>query len=257
MAKTLVIKLAETIDNDEFRKLGEMRFNIKPVSTVNPSYTPSQYTQNLIIGGSEAFSLAITGDGYFTDETLTQNLGKTFNAPSGTSTVYVSDGDYTLSVFNKYVLTYLKLAYTHGGQAQETHKHWHINLADLSGVDALRYMHFHWVSAYGGFAGLKNKNSLIALDLITENGQVTGDLGDIAGLTSLTSLNLYNSGNGITGDISSIAGMTELTMADLRNCYKLTGNTSSIASLHPNNGGKLATLVYSGTQVTGDWPPSA
>ncbi len=257
MAKTLVIKLAETIDNDELRKLGEMRFNIKPVSTVNPSYTPSQYTQNLIIGGSEAFSLAITGDGYFTDETLTQNLGKTFNAPSGTSTVYVSDGDYTLSVFNKYVLTYLKLTYANGGHPEETHKHWHVNLADFNGMDALTYIEAHWLSAYGSIANLGKLYNLTYLDLVAENGQVTGDLGDIAGLTSLANLNLFCSGNGITGDISSLAGMTELAYADLRNCYKLTGNTSSIAHLHPDNGGKLATLAYSGTQVTGDWPPSA
>ena len=257
MAKTLVIKLAETIDNDELRKLGEMRFNIKPVSTVNPSYTPSQYTQKFAFTPSEPITLEITGDGYFTDETLTQNLGKTLNAPAGYNTVYVSDGDYTLSILNKYALTMLWLSPTNSGSVEQTHKHWHINLADFYGMDAFTRLYFHWVSAYGSLASMKNKNGMTDLDLITENGQVTGDLGDIAGLTSLTNLNLFNSGNGITGDISSLAGMTELTYADIRNCYKLTGNTSSIAHLHPDNGGKLATFAYSGTQVTGDWPPSA
>ena len=255
MAKTLVIKLAETVNNDELRKLGEMRFKIKPISTVNPSWTPNQYSQRIVIDLREEVTLAITGDGYFTDATLTQNLGKTLTVPTGYNSVYVSDGDYTLSMFNKYAVTRMWLTYANS-VIEETHTHWHVKLADFNGMDALTYLNCHWLSAYGSLANFGKLYSLTYLDLISENGQVTGDLADIAGLTSLTRLDLFNTAN-ITGDISSIAGMTELTMADLRNCYKLTGNTSSIAHLHPDNGGKLATFAYSGTQVTGDWPPSA
>ena len=256
MAKTLVIKLAETIDNDNLRKLGEMRFKIKPISTVNPSYTPSQYSQKMTVSVSEPTTLEITGDGYFTDSTLTQNLGKTLRTQTGSNDIYVSDGDYALSLFNKYAITTMNMPYTNQAGTYTNHYHWGVNLADFNGMDALTSLNLHYAGTYGSLTNVGRLYNLSTLNVIANTTHITGDLADIAGLTALKSLNLFQASM-ITGDISSLAGMTELTYADLRYCSKLTGNTSSIASLHPNNGGKLATLVYSGTQVTGDWPPSA
>ena len=75
MAKTLVVKLAGTVDNPDLRKLGELRFNIVPVGSLPPDkqYTPSGGTQDIQLKTNRPILLELTGSGHFTDETLTQN----------------------------------------------------------------------------------------------------------------------------------------------------------------------------------------
>ena len=253
MAKTLVVKLAGTVDNPDLRKLGEIRIQITPY--VFDSYELNPKHQLLALDVSEPIQLELTGDGHFTDDTLTQNLGTTITLQAGYNNVYVSDSTSTLHIYNKYAITQFLLSMWDN---KYTHHHWLSNLADFEGMYALTNFDVHYcnVTADSSLVSFRDLTNLTSLKMISFASKVKGDLSDIAGLTKLTNLNLFSQ-NAVTGNISSIAGLTLVTYADLRNCSKLTGNTSSIAHLHPNNGGKLATLVYSGTQVTGDWPPSA
>ncbi len=91
--------------------------------------------------------------------------------------------------------------------------------------------------------------------LLMPYSNITGDLASLAGLTDMVHMNFEGS-RGVTGNISNLAGMTNMGYCNLNACA-VTGDTSSIASLHPNNGGKLATLSIRNTGVTGTWPPSA
>ena len=99
------------------------------------------------------------------------------------------------------------------------------------------------------FGSLTQLTDLRLYDLVSN----TSKLSDFSSLTTLTRLEIMN---GSSGDISALAGLTNLTRLVLQNNTRITGSTSSLAALHPNNGGKLATFVYSNTGITGTWPPS-
>ena len=251
MAKTLVVKLAGTVDNDNLRKLGEMRIQIRPFSegTLHP------YNQRLDLHISEPIQLKLTGNGHFTDSTLAQNLGTTLTLQAGNQSIYVSDSTSTLHIYNKYAITAFLLPYF---ENKYGHQHWTLDSADFDGMYALANLTIHYgeVTADSSLATFGDLTKLTTLNLISGQHNIKGDLSDIAGLTRLMSLNLFNEPL-VTGNISSIAGLTELSFADLRSCTKLTGDTSSIAHLHPNNGGKLATFAYEGSGITGSWPPAS
>ena len=327
MAKTLVIKLAETVDNDNLRKLGEMRIFIVPYSTIPdvPAAIPACFEMKFT--ASEPFGLELEGNGYFTDSTLTQNLGKTYTAQTGENTIYVSDSTSLLRLANKYAITSWDIS---GGNSAR-HYHWTVDGADFAGMGALTFLrsnntmlsegsslacfsklpnltqlHLSYMDkgymngSLSDIAGLTNlvtlnlfgqenitgnlsdlsgmthlqtfwivSNKLITGNLsslagltelisfeVSSNRLITGDISSITGLTKLYSFNVSGNSN-ITGDISSITGLTKLYSFDVSGNPNIPGDTSSIAHLHPNNGGKLATLNISNTGVTGTWPPSA
>ena len=251
MAKTLVVKLAGTVNKPDLWRLGEMRIQITPFSdgTLHP------YNQRLDLRISEPIQLELTGDGHFTDSTLAQNLGTTLTLQAGYQSIYVSDSTSTLHIYNKYAITGFYAAYFDN---RYHHGHWTIDCADFEGMYALTQIHILYfrVSADSPLAALRDLRNLTNLILVSYQSRIQGDLSDIAGLTGLTTLNLFEQ-TLVTGNISSLAGLTNLETANLSTCYKLTGDTSSIAHLHPNNGGKLTAFSYSSTGITGDWPPSA
>ena len=254
MAKTLLIKLAETVDNNKLPYLGEIRIGIKPISTV-ASYAANAHSQFFTVRANEPIPMEITGDGHFTDSTLTENLGKTYTMPAGRNTMYVSDGNSILSIRNKYAIAGFSMGdgnYTSDG----THFHWNVNLNDFMYMKSLDAIYLMWTSTSGDLSVFKTIQNMNFFLITSSYYGLTGDLSNLSHLTNLTQLNLFEAFN-ITGDISSIAGMTNLTVLDLGSCRNVTGDTSSIAALHPNNGGKLGSLNISGTQVTGTWPPSA
>ena len=246
MAKTLVVKLAGTVDNDDLRKLGEMRIQIKPkTGTVYPN------SQCLELSANQPIQMELTGNGHFTDNTLEQNLGTTLALQAGDNSIYVSDSTSILHIYNKYAITLFRLRY--GGTGNE-HFHWYPNYADFAGMDALTTIDVHYANstANSTLADFRNLPNLTDLKIISV---IRGDLSDIAGLSGLTTLNIIDQ-TLITGNISSVAGLRNLASLNVTNCFKLTGDTSSIAHLHPNNGGKLAGFGYANTRITGSWPPA-
>lgn len=255
MAKTLVIKLAETVDNPNLPKLTELKISIYPLSSLLTNRSPSATTQNLDITSSEALPMTLTGEGHFTDSTLAQDLGKTFTKPAGFSTVYISDGRTELSILNKYAITRIC---TYTGNSNY-HGHFQLKTSDIAKLVNLTDLTLQGFGLKGSLSDIGKMTQLTHLYLsqYTDGANnISGSLADIAGLTKLKNLDLW-ANYLITGDISSLLGMTNLVKADLSYCGRITGDTSSIASLHPNNGGKLATLGKTNTGITGNWPPSA
>ena len=70
MAKCLVTKLNGSVDNNELIRVGEMRIKVESVES------PSKDTQGFSLIFTEPTIVEIVGDGYFTDETLNENKGK-------------------------------------------------------------------------------------------------------------------------------------------------------------------------------------
>lgn len=254
MAKTLVVKLAGTVDNDDLRKLGEMRIQITPISKSPEPRAPSSNSQLMSLTVAEPIQLKLTGDGHFTDSTLEQDLGTTFTLQAGNNRIYVSDSTSTLHIYNKSAITAITLPF----DGTNHHLHWEVDYADFAGMYALTNIDLHYVkvTADSSLSAVRDLTKLTNLKLMSGRyTQCKGDLSDVVGLTRLNILNLIEQ-NQITGNISSLAGLTNLTAAYLSFCSKLTGDTSSIAHLHPNNGGKLASFNYDNTGITGSWPPA-
>ena len=253
MAKTLVIKLAETVDNANLSFLGELDITIRPSQSTWKKVAPTQYTQDIVIANKEPITMRLEGDGHFTDSTLEQNLGTTITKPAGESTIYVSDGNSKLRITNKYAITKIQMGTGANGN-QEQHFHWTLNLAQLTGMTELAFYNSAWGGSSGNFSALGTLSKLTYIGIT--DCYLLGDISVLRDMTQLTNIRLFNC-TGIGGDISNLAGLTELTSVNVANVSSLTGDTSSLAHLHPNNGGKLTAFSYSSIGITGDWPPSA
>ena len=224
MGKCLITKLNESVDNELLQKLYETRIKITSVSN------PSSLTQGLTLSFSSPVELKIIGDGYFTDETLTQNLGKVKSNVEGDIHLFVSNGDYLLSISDKTQIESLKAFNINvSGVSVQSNKKIDINelkfskkLFAVSGADVT-----------GDISAFKDKFNLHQIFL--NDTKVTGDISVLANLTALVSVYLNNTG--ITGDISALANLTALKMITTGNTA-LYGNLGSlpdnILSFTPN-----------------------
>ena len=66
----LVTTYKATVNDNSLLKVGEMRIKVSSVET------PNKNTNGFSLNVNKDVELEIIGDGYFTDETLTQNKGK-------------------------------------------------------------------------------------------------------------------------------------------------------------------------------------
>lgn len=112
MGNCIISKLGGSVNNDELLKLGDVKINVQ--SMKDSGYATSAKAHNIWFQFNSLDGepyMEIIGDGYFTDSTLSQNLGKTliFSTTAYTG-YYVSDGDYTLIIHSQYQLR--KIAYT-------------------------------------------------------------------------------------------------------------------------------------------------
>lgn len=225
--KTLVVKLAGTVEDTSLKKFGEFEFTAKTISASN--YNAD--TSRLRIISVKPVTIEIIGDGYITDEeTLTQNLGKKIVVPKDVGTnVNFSNGNYTVKMSSKYDLLQFLVGKGSGTLPQHVLSFDSKQLADMTAL--------HIITIIG-------------------NPSASIDLSTLQYLTNLKRLHLHNNGSRITGNISYLAGMTELTELKLFWLPYVVGDTSSLAHLHPDNGGVLATFEYEGSGITGSWPPA-
>lgn len=223
--KTLVVKLAGTVEDSSLKKFGEFTLTAKKISAENYNVN----TCRLFLRCVKNVTVEINGNGYITDESLSANLGKTYTAlPNQANHLYFSNGDYTVTLSSKYDLTMFLIS--NGGVYNE-------NLLSLDSSQ---------------FADMTGLEELSAVGLPT----VSFDLSTLQYLTNMKYLRVHNNSGRISGNISNLAGMTKLKVATFDWLPNVTGDTSSIAHLHPNNGGALAEFNYTGSGVTGDWPPA-
>ena len=235
MGKCLITKLNGSVQNDSLLRIGEFCIKVSKVES------PTADSQRFVVNNSKDAQLRIIGDGYFTNETLSENKGKALNITANTeTTVYFSNGDYEVVVSEKYSL---KQVSTHIGTS------WKIYKGKLSfDIDLLKYspdISFLALSATkvtGDIAVLGNLTGLTHLTI--DNTQVTGDIAVLGKLTGLTHLTIDNTQ--VTGDIAVLGKLTGLTQIPSIN---RTGVTGDIAVYKNSN---FKTLLLRGTSVYGD-----
>ena len=230
MKKCLVTKLNGSVDNNELLKIGEMRIKVESVES------PTKSTQGFKCSFSEPTTLEIIGDGYFTDETLTANLGKS-KVVSGEVEVFVSEAT-SISIKDKYKLSSLLLI-TNNIEPYGSNKVFSID--DLKYSPNLKQIEVAETQAFGDIACFANKTALVSINM--ENTKLTGDIEAIKNDTALNKLIL--SGTSVTGDIVNLKNLTNLTYLNLAD----TQVAGDIAQLEPCS---KITYLLAPNNVTGD-----
>ena len=173
MNKCLVTKLNGIVNNGSLLKIGELRIKTKKLES------PSEGSNILSISFSKDTEVKIIGDGYFTDSN-SQNLGKVKSVSAGDiADLKFSNGDYEISIANKYAITFIQL----NGEN---------NFLDV-----------------GGFKYSKDLKS------ITLPKGSEGDISDLSDLVKVTKLSIPNSS--VSGDISSLSNLLDVTSISLSN----------------------------------------
>lgn len=211
MNKCLITKLNGSVTNDELLKIGEIRIHVKSC----PS--PSDKTQGIAISSIKETTLTIVGDGYFTDNTLSENKGKIYNLPAHTLTdIFVSNGDFDISISDKYSLDILSLK--------------------SSVSDSLPDYH------YFDIENLCYSKEIMELNF--SGNSVSGNIDTLASLTRVTKIHIEDSP--IFGNVSFLKDMVNLKEVKLYG-MRFVGNFSSFSQC-----AKLKAAFLTGTNINGD-----
>ena len=258
MGKCLITKLSGSVQNDSLLRIGEFVVKVSRVES------PTADSQKFSVKNTKDTQLRIIGDGYFTNETLTENKGKVMDIAANTETlVYYSNGDYEIAVSEKYSLIFIgiflstswkdfkgKLSFDIESLKYSTNitrlflENTQVtgDIAVFGKLPNLIVLHLDNTQVTGDIAVLDKLTSLTSLSF--ENTQVTGDIAVLGKLTSLTSLSFENTQ--VTGDIAVLGKLTGLSNIPSVNNTKVTGDIS----VYKNT--KVNQLLFVGTSVYGD-----
>lgn len=231
MGKCLVTKLNGVINNDSLLAIGEMR--VKFYKETNPT----KRSRTLRIGTNGQITLKVVGDGYFTDENLTANLGKSAVVNNEIKSVFVSNSDLEVSISDKYNF-YAISDVTIPSESASLDSNRVINLNDLKYSKLIQQINFSSSRIEGDFDSLSN---LVNLNVVSLSN-LSGDIKSLGNLTNLTILQLL--GKDIFGNLSSLANLSKLNDLNVKET-SIMGNISSLASL-------TALKTFNVPNVTGD-----
>ena len=219
MGKCLVTKLSGSVNTDKLLKLGEMRIEFNSVSA------PSNKTQGITLQSAKPITLKIVGNGYFTDKTLTENKGNTLSIlPNSLTYIYVSNGDFYISIPDKYSLSILSLfAEESGSDASVKNKTVYLDQIEYSTL--LTTLRISSENIIGDIDSLKNLTFLANLNMANLKN-INGDIGLLKNLSSLQLLQTF--GSNVTGDIASLKALTSLRTLMTSN---LRGDVSALKPL--------------------------
>ena len=212
MGKCLITKLNGSVQNDSLLHIGEFCIEVRKVES------PTADSQKFSVRNTKDSQLRIIGNGYFTNETLSENKGKVMDIAANTETlVYYSNGDYEIVVSEKYSLSSFGVFLSTS---------WKDFKGKLSfDIESLKYS-----------PNIQN--------LMLSDTQVTGDIAVFGKLTNLAILML--SDTQVTGDIAVFGKLTNLTDIPSVLNTKVTGDISVYKNTKTNQ------LQFKGTRVYGD-----
>ena len=235
MGKCLITKLNGSVQNNSLLRIGEFAVKVSKVES------PTADSQKFSIRNTKDSQLRIIGDGYFTNESLTENKGKVMNIAASTETlVYYSNGDYEIAVSEKYSLYSIGIFLS-------------TNWKDFKGklsfdIESLKYspnitkLFLENTQVTGDIATLGKLTGIQVVFLA--NTQVTGDIAALGKLSNITQVSLAYTQ--VTGDIAVFGRLTNLTDIPSLNNTKVTGDISIYRNTRKNR------LLFTGTSVYGD-----
>ena len=193
------LKLTKTTSNTDLLNVGELRFAVTPASD-----TTVRYNQIDISAVDEDVSLIINGSGYFTDVLRSNNNGTTATVTAGsTGTLYLSDGTYSLSIYNKHCISAFIL-----GSMNTTgnYDNFACDIAQFRGMTKLTNLQLVGVNVSGDcYRALHLNTAIKTLGLADTN--VIGDYAALKSeLTALTSSSFPSSVTDTSLKIDVVAG---------------------------------------------------
>ena len=235
--KTFITRLKGVVNNDTLKKIGELRVKVSKMSN------PTGENRVIILNTQKPLTITVNGDGYITDSTLSENKGKILSIPVGSSTFYVSNGDYTLSIPNKYYLTSFCSAKEQTFNRNDVQMELDDfkfcklmtilklnnskvsgDIASLKDLSALASLNISNTQVSGDIASLKGLSALASLDITST--QVSGDIASLKDLSTLASLNISNTQ--VSGDIASLKGLSALASLNISNLNNLSGDLGKL-----------------------------
>ena len=228
--KCLVTRLNGVTKNNSIPRFGFIKVKVEAVAS------PTKVTQGFLFNPTENTVITIDGDGYFTDESLSQNLGKTKSVNAGTlSPVYVSNGNFYVNIPKKVTTFIPKNNSSQNGTAEANNKSFDIDQLKFS--TNIGFMEISCTGAYGDIASFANMTSL--KDLYVSSAK--GLYGNIASLNKCPITIFYAENTNLGGDI-----------ANLRNCSicVLQGSTGFYGNIE--NMPNIAHGYFQGNAIYGD-----
>ena len=235
MGKCLVTKLAGSTNNSSLLRLGELIIGIHSVSN------PSKRSQVFSVAFSKETKLEIIGDGYFTDETLTANKGKTLTVKDETN-IFFSNGNYNISITDKYSLVSLSFSGIGIANTSSERSNKYLNIESLKYSKGITSLNCSARSVSGNISALENLTLLTNLNLTMSN--ISGDISNLKYLTALTYLNI--SQTQVSGDINALKNLTALTNLNI-SISQVSGDIDALKNLTA-----LTSFNLSSTLVSGD-----
>lgn len=205
MGKCLITKLNGIVNNDNIQKLGELKFQLLPVSS------PTVDTEGIILKFSKNTSVAISGNAYFTDSSLSANNGKTVDfTENNIQLIYVSNNDGYLSILDKYAIMTLQVSYSKAM----------LNLDLLKFTNKLETL---VCKALGNISNLGNFKNISTIQIIGD--ELYGDIKSLKDAANLKILEIESLN--ITGNISSLSKLDKCNRIMLKGAV-LTGDLSDL-----------------------------
>ena len=236
MNKCLVTKLSGSSSNTTLLRIGEMRIKFDKVSE------PTLGSQGFGLIASKPVTLQIIGDGYFTDDSFSENKGNTLILNPTDNHFVISGNTSEVAILDKYSLTNVRLDFTGLAISAFYGTNKHISIDDLKYSTGLAYVYLRNAKVTGNIDSLKNLTQIYYLDLGAS--QVTGDISNLKDLTKITYLNFADTK--VTGNIDSLKNLTQLTSLSFNNT-KVTGDISNLKDLT-----KVKNLYFTKCVLTGD-----
>lgn len=237
MAKCLITKLNGQVDNNNLYRIGELRIKFSKVTS------PTDKSQGISVSFIKDTKLEILGDGYFTDQALSANKGKTIIVPANIQTkVYVSNSDLYLCIMDKYALNSLSFTPLLDDNTGYYAKNKELNLEELKYSTRISKLIIYGSKAYGDISSLNNLTNLRYLRI--DSTDISGDISSLKNPTNLTYLDIGFTN--IFGNISALSNMTNLTYLGA-DSTKISGDVSSLERLV-----KIQFLMLNNVKLSGD-----
>jgi hypothetical protein len=233
MNDCLFTRLKGIISDASLLKYGEFRLRIDAVAS------PAASNRGITLRFTEDVEISVSGTGaYFTDSTLSNNLGTTLTIVGGVSTdVFVSNVDAVVSISNKYAMN----SFSAYGSSWDRPNY----VFDAGELKFSPLIYFLWQGCLGVYGNIDAVcgNGVAKQVNLQNNTIVSGNVENWSNSINILRLSSQN----ITGNInnSQIFGnnIENLTLIKLG----ISGDLELLSAL-----ANLSTFTFTDTQLTGD-----
>lgn len=216
--KCLVTKLNGVVKDNSLPLLGYVSVKVSAVNS------PTGYSQGFFINPEVQKEAIILGDGYFTNQQLTDNYGKKLAiAPDSVGRPFwVSNGNFYVNIPMNTTVFVLKQSNTQDGNGNALNKS--LDISTLKFCTKISNLEISQTGAYGDIDAFSNMKSLTSFFVSGAKGL----FGDIKSLANCPIKNFYAEFTNLGGDISNLSSCSILVCQGSTDFYGKLHNLPNI-----------------------------